>query len=120
MRSAPFICNRTLTSEIYLTECLQKRLLPFLRKHSISILFWPDLVSCHYSTKTINWYNLNNINIVPKEVNPPNCPELRPIKKYWTRIKLKLRKTCSPANSMADFKSKWLKCTNLICARINV
>ena len=39
-------------SEIYIKECIQKRLVPFIKKHGKKrIIFWPDLASSHYSKK---------------------------------------------------------------------
>jgi predicted transcriptional regulator len=113
-RSSPFITTGTINTDIYISECLKKRLLPFMKKHTSSTLFWPDLASCHYSTRTLEWYKANSVEVVPKESNPPNCPELRPIEKYWANIKSKLRKTCQPATSLPDFQRKWIKCTKLV------
>ena len=76
-RSSNFVTSGTINSEIYVKECLRKRLLPFINKHRGSAFFWPDLASCHYSKMALDWYKDNNINFVPKEANPSNCPELR-------------------------------------------
>ena len=83
----------TINSEIYVKECLQKRLLPFISKHRDSAFFWPDLASCYYSKMALDWYNDDNINFVSKEAIPLNCPELRPIERYWTLVKRKLKST---------------------------
>ena len=40
----------------------------------------------------MEWYEQNDVNIVPKTANPLNCPELRIIKKYWAIIKRKMKK----------------------------
>lgn len=113
-RSAPYVTQGTMSSENYTKECLEKRLLPFLRRHRTNTLFWPDLASCHYSKKTIAWYDANQVNVVPKIANPPNCPELRPIERYWAIMKTKLRKTTKEAKDINDFKKKWIKATKLI------
>lgn len=60
-------------------HCLKKRILPFIRQHKTNVMFWPDLASCHYSKEVLEWYAANNVNFVAKEINPPNCPEFRPI-----------------------------------------
>ena len=64
------ICNRGISkplfrplkseavdSDIYINECLEKRLLPFIREHhpDSNYIFWHDLASCHYSKQTIAW-----------------------------------------------------------------
>lgn len=113
-RCAPYITQGTIASENYITECLQKRLLPFLRQHRRNTLFWPDLASCHYSKLTTAWYESNKVNYVPKTYNPPNCPELRPIERYWAIMKSKLRKTTKEAKDIVDFKKKWVKTTKLV------
>lgn len=41
-KSRIFVTSGTMNSSIYIKECLQKRLLPFLRKHENQPLFWPD------------------------------------------------------------------------------
>jgi hypothetical protein len=49
--SRPYVHIGTMTKETYLIECLQKRLIPFIKKYHKKerILFWPDLASCHYA-----------------------------------------------------------------------
>lgn len=92
-RSFPFITSKTMTSNLYITECLQNRLLPLIRQHDAPIKFWPDLASCHYSRVVINWYKDNKVDVIPKFMNPPNCPEFRPIERYWAIMKRKLKNT---------------------------
>lgn len=48
-----FVTNSNINSDVYVKECLQKRLLPFIKSHEGPTLFWPDLASCHYSKKTV-------------------------------------------------------------------
>lgn len=106
-KSKFFITTGTINSNIYIKECLQKRLLPFMRQHRGSFFFWPDLASCHYSKATIEWYEANNIQFVPREANPPNCPELRPIERYWALVKKNLKSTKKEARDIDKFKIKW-------------
>lgn len=73
--SKAIIVNRTMNSQFYINECLKKAVLPLYRSHNIPPLFWPDLASCHYSKDVLEWYEANKINFVPKNMNPPNCPE---------------------------------------------
>ena len=44
---------------------------------------------------------------MPKSANPPNCPELCPIEKYWALVKRKLFETNEKANGIDDFKRRW-------------
>lgn len=86
---------------------MQKRLLPFLRSHSSQPLFWPDLASCHYSKAVAEWYKDNDVAVVPKQCNPPNCPELRPIEEYWSIMKGILKKKGGQVKSAAELQKKW-------------
>lgn len=106
-KSSSFVTSGTVNSEIYVKECLQKRLLPFLRKHEVSTFFWPDLASCHYSKMALEWFQRNEVVLVPREANPPNCPELRPIERYWALIKREMKSTKKVAKNIEDFKGKW-------------
>ena len=70
-------CN-AINSDVYIKECLTKRLLPFLSaKHADNnYVFWPDLASSHYAKNTQEWLIANNIEFVEKVKNPPNVPQL--------------------------------------------
>ena len=107
LRSASFVTSGSINGEIYVKECLEKRLLPFIRKHNISTFFWPDLASCHYSKRALEWFQEKNITLVPKIANPPNCPELRPIERYWALVKKQLKDTKKEAKNIQDFRNKW-------------
>lgn len=107
LKSDIFVATGTVNQEIYVKECLQKRLLPFLKKHDLSVLFWPDLASCHYGKKAMEWYAAKNVQVVPKDKNPPNTPELRPIEKYWAIVKQNLKKTQKTVSSEKQFKVNW-------------
>ena len=61
----------------------------------------------HYSKKTMEWYNQNGIEIVPKDANSTNCPKQRIIKSYWALIKI-LFKSNKSAKVDEEFKQKWL------------
>jgi hypothetical protein len=91
----------------YQKECLEKRVLPHIRSHQASVKFWPDLASCHYSKSTLKFYEDQNVDVVPKKFNPPNCPELRPIERYWAIMKQKLFKTGGTVKNSADLLQKW-------------
>ena len=114
LKSKIFITTGTLIQQIYVEECLQKRLLPFIQKHTNSVLFWPDLASCHYGKTAQEWYAGHNINVVPKDCNPPNTPELRPIERYWAIVKRNLGKSKGQANNEKDFAEKWEKASRLV------
>ncbi len=45
-----------------------------------------------------HWQRLN-INVVPKDSNPPNVPQLRPIETFWANLKRKVYKNGWTASS---------------------
>lgn len=106
-KSEEFITHGTINAEIYIKECLQKRLLTFIREHQKSVLFWPDLATSHYAKRTLEFFNQNNINVVPKDANPPNCPELRPIERFWALMKAKLKTKGGVCETEQIFRKKW-------------
>jgi transposase len=81
-----------LNSEIYITECLTKHLLPFLSEKYPTghFLFWPDLASCHYSKATLSWLEAQKSHFVKKDNNPPCAPQIRPIERFWAHLKQKV------------------------------
>lgn len=113
-RSAAFIAKGNMKTDDYIRECLQKRLLPFVRKHNVNPLFWPDLASIHYSKKTMEWYKTNKVEIVPIAANPPNCPQLRPVETYWALIKQKLRQSQKIALNYLSFAKLWASATKKV------
>lgn len=74
----------SVNKNVYINECLEKRLLPFIRnKHrGVDYIFWPDLARAHTAKDTVEWMK-RNIKFVPIEVNPPNVPQARPIENFW-------------------------------------
>lgn len=107
MRSDVFITSLNLNQDIYMKECLEKRVLPMIRKHGGRAWFWPDLASCHYSKKVMDWYEQHRVDIVPKKLNPPNCPELRPIERYWAIMKRWLKRTKGCIQTTNQLRLKW-------------
>ena len=79
--------SEAVNSDIYIKECLEKRMLPFIREHhqDSNYIFWPDLASCHYSKQTVAWMD-ENVKFVPKDINPPNVPQARPIENGSTYV----------------------------------
>ena len=85
--SEPFIATSksfSINQNTYLKKCLQERLLPFINNkfQNENYIFWPDLASSHYADSVVQWME-NNINFVPKDSNPPNVPQARPIENFW-------------------------------------
>jgi len=106
-----FFTKGTIDGENYRKECIKKRLLLLYKKHdvppSMMHLFWPDLVPAHYANATQDLLEDLNIDFVKKDMNPSNCPELRPIERYWAIVKRDLRKKGEVAKNMDQFKKIW-------------
>ena len=67
-------------------------LVPFLQQYNADgdNVFRADLASSHYAKATVALFRDQNILFVPKDDNPPNVPQLRPIEKFWDISKSKL------------------------------
>ena len=78
-----------INSQVYIDECIRARLVPFINKvhKDGEILFWPELASSHYYTVTRAWYKELGIHVLPKEMTPPNVPQLRPIENFLAILK---------------------------------
>lgn len=89
--SEPYIRPRggpAIDSDTYIKECLPKLKRFVENKHARDqIMFWPDLASCHYGKKTLDWLRQQKIQFVPKKDNPPNVPQARPIENFWGILK---------------------------------
>lgn len=107
--SEPFICEGTMNWEIYLKECLQKRMLPFIQKYDLAgrVLFWPDMATCHYKREVVDWLRAQKIDFVEKNENAPNVPQARPIEKFWALCKGEYRRRSSGAKNLNSFKRIW-------------
>ena len=92
LRSSIFFTKGTINAQVYLDECLKKRLLPLYKQHKSPPLFWPDLASAHYDKSVLQWLPHNNIQFVEKNINPLNYPEHRPIERFWAIVKAIFRK----------------------------
>lgn len=94
--------------EIYLEDCIRKKLLPFIEQHHSDgeYLFWPDLASSHYAKIVIDYLKAQNVNFVQKEDNPPNLPECRPIEDLWGIIKGKVYEHNWQADDLEQLKRR--------------
>lgn len=106
-KSSVFVTSQTMTSKLYIEECLEKRILPLIKLHKNAVMFWPDLASVHYSGMTLNWLEQHGVSFVPKSCNPPNCPQFRPIERFWAIVKGILRRTGGRALNAKSLLIKW-------------
>ena len=79
----------SLTGEVYREECIKKYLVPFLDEfhQDGDYFFWPDLATAHYAHETKTLLETLEIPYIPRDKNPPNCPQLRPIEQFWAILK---------------------------------
>lgn len=107
--SKPFISMGTINAQTYKVQCLQKRLLPFLRKHNIKekALFWPDLATSHYAGAVVDFLRKHKIRYVTKLDNAPNVPQARPIERYWDFCKQEYKRRGKQATGLTDFTRMW-------------
>ena len=77
---------------MYREDCVKQRLVPFLEEHHADgdYIFWPDLASCLYANETQYLFNKLEIPFIPRGSNPPNSPQLRPMKRFWGILKANL------------------------------
>jgi hypothetical protein len=92
--SKPFIRlhkSAAINSKLYIKECLEERLLPFIHEHhsDFNYLFWPDLANAHYSGASIAWMN-DYVEYEAKEDNPPSVPQARSIENFWSCLSQKI------------------------------
>lgn len=83
--------GEAINSQRYIQNCLTK-LADFIHEYHAedNIMFWPDLASCHYARESQNWLNAHNIPFVPRNDNPPNLPQARPIEDFWALLSRKV------------------------------
>lgn len=97
---------------VYLEECIKKRLVPFIEKHHSDgqYLFWPDLATSHYAKTVVNYFEEKNVNFVAKEDNPPNVPECRPVEHFWGILKGLVYENNWQAKDLNQLRSRITKC----------
>ena len=75
----------SVNQNIYMNECIKKRLMPFIREHhnDDKYIFWPDKASSHYAKQVVDYLKLNKVKYIPKYRNPTNVPQCRPIEDFF-------------------------------------
>jgi len=100
--------KQAINQDVYLKDCIQKRLIPFINAHhnSSEYVFWPDLASSHYAKKVVNFLKEQNIQFVPKDINPANLPEARPIEDFWADLKRDVYSNGWEAKNIQQLKAR--------------
>ena len=91
---------------VYLKECIIKRLMPFIKKHHPegNFVFWSDLASAHYAKSVTSYLISKNITFVQKADNPPAVPELHLVENFWSYLKGMVYKNNWQATSVDELK----------------
>ena len=78
-------------AKVYQKKCLPK-VADFIQKchENDDIVFWSDLASAHYAPTTLEKMQDPQIPFIPKSLNPPNVPQLRPIEDFWANLKINI------------------------------
>lgn len=80
--------NFAINGTVYLEECIQRRLIPYIRaNYNNNYVFWPDKASSHYAKVVTEHLDREGVNYVAKKDNPANLPEARPIEDFWAILK---------------------------------
>lgn len=112
--SAPFFrqAGMAINGHTYREECVRLRLKRFIDEvhGDDEILFWPDLASAHYAKDTVALYEELEINVVPREANPPNVPQVRPIEDLWGILKGLVYKDGWEATTARQLQQRIKKC----------
>lgn len=75
-----------------------------------SIMFWPDLATSHYANIVTKDLSVRKIEFIPKENNPPNVPQCRPIENYWALVKQEYKARGNKCSRISDLKRIYNLC----------
>ncbi len=117
--SDPYISEGTINADVYLKECIQGKLLPFIDElHDRSnVLFWPDMATAHYSHKVTSYLKTEKLEFVEKSKNAPNVPQARGIERFWALCKAEYAKRPTPPKSLRGFKTVWRNISQNVAAK---
>ena len=112
--SKPYIHKTRLAIDqnLYKDQCINKVLLPFLSKYHSDgkFVFWPDKASAHYAASVREFLSSRNIEYVPKQNNPTNLPQCRPIEDFFGQLSAKVYAKGWRATTLDQLERKVRKC----------
>lgn len=98
-----FESGLAVNGERYRQHFLPKVVQFIAEKHkNKKISFWPDLAS----SPSLAEMSRLNIPFVPKDQNPPNLPQLRPIEDFWANLKRKVYSNSYRPKTLKNLKDK--------------
>ena len=96
-----------INQELYLNECIQKQLVPFVQEHyrNGKYVFWHDLASSHYAKSFIEWLKNNNVKLYQKTSILHTCR--KPVQlKIWATMKRYVYKDGWTARNVTELKAR--------------
>jgi hypothetical protein len=97
-----FPVGTKITADVYI-ELLEKKVKPWIRRTyglDSNYVLQQDGAPCHTSRKTQKWLVDNQINFWPKEIWPPNSPDLNPMDySVWAHV---ARRACRTSHSNVE------------------
>ena len=116
--SDPYISEGNMNGPVYLEECIQARLLPFVDKHQNrdEVIFWPDMATSHYTHDVTSYLTEENLDFIKKPDNAPNVPQARGIERFWALCKSEYSKRPLPPNNLRGFKTVWENISKKVAA----
>ena len=108
--SAPYFREGGLAinQQIYINKCLKPKLIPFIKKfhQDNNYVFWSDKASSHYSKKSLEFMQSQNVRFVPKDRNPTDLPQCRPIEDFFGVLSQIVYKNCWSAENISQLKNR--------------
>ena len=92
--SEPYVTKGTINKDIYLEECVKRRLIPFISKskENHNVLFWPDLATSHYAKCVKDYLVSENVDFVQNEIIRPMFQFSVQLNAFWLCVRLNTKK----------------------------
>src|SRR5690348_10048253 len=107
-----YVTTKSMDSKLYLTECIKKRMIPFVKNRNV--LFLPDMATCHYVRNVTDFLRAKKVDFVEKKDNAPNVPQVRPIERFWALCKKEYARRKKPAKNIDAFRRVWKQITKKV------
>ena len=116
--SEPYVHEGTIDALSY-RYILETYLLPFIDAHHNrqNILFWPDMATSYYAASVLAFLRSEGISFVEKKRNLPNCPQARPIEKFWALCKSELKKSSYIYSNIESFRKRWTTISSNVASK---
>lgn len=87
------VVNGNLTGQRYIDQVLRPVVLPFLQRQQHGVLYQQDNAPPHVARIVHNFFNVNNVNVMPW---PARSPDLSPIEHLWDHLDRRIRSRQNP------------------------